>query len=302
MSALIEKDLLGRTCLVTGASGGLGKAVARALARRGATVVLACRTLEKARAAAGEIKDLVRHARVDPMAVDLSSQASISEFAAAFMARHDRLHILINNASVSVLRRQLTADGIELAWATNVLAYFLLMTRFERLLRASAPARVVNVSSMMAFGLKLDDVEFERRRYGWIPVYAQAKQAERMLTWQFAQRLEGSGVTANALHPGGVRSELARNIQGSVTGGMMAALLKLAPQPETPARAVLRLAANPELEGVTGKYFHVTRERPCPHRDPELLEALWKLCERMTTPMPLPIFRTAAAWDVRAAS
>ena len=170
----------------------------------GAGVVLACRSHERGEAARRELEAETGNDRLSVMELDASRQASIRDFARELPKRHRQVHVLVNNAGLWSHRRQESVEGIELTWATNVLGYFLLCELLLDALRASAPARIVNVASRLARGLDLSDVEFKRRRYDGVAAYAQSKQAERMLTWALARRVLDTGVTANAVHPGGV--------------------------------------------------------------------------------------------------
>jgi NAD(P)-dependent dehydrogenase (short-subunit alcohol dehydrogenase family) len=280
----LDVSLAGRTCLVTGANSGIGRAAAQALAGLGARVVMACRDRARGEAARQEIVSATRNQDVELRIVDLASQASIRTFAAEVAAAHPKLHVLVNNAGIWKTKRQQSSDGIELTWATNVLGYYLLTDLLLDTLRASAPARVVNVASDLARDLDLSDVEFERRKYSGIRAYAQSKQADRMLTWALARRLEGSGVSANALHPGGVNTGIFRKGDAGVLARALLALLPLFTRsPEQGADTCVWLAASPQLEGVSGRYWVDRQQRPCPYHDPRREDELWDLCARMVT-------------------
>lgn len=278
----VQADLSGRVCLVTGASSGIGKVAASELARLGATVVLACRNAEKAEAVRREIVQATRNERTEVEIVDLALQRSIRDFASRFLARHAALHVLVNNAGVWLSRRTETAEGIETTWATNQLGYFLATQLLLPALRAGAPSRIVNVASNLAKGLDLDDVEFRRRRFDGRDAYAQTKQANRMWTRALARRLEGARVTANAMHPGFVATELFSKGAGLVGLAARAAAAVSARSPEEGADTVVWLAASPEVAGAHGRYWKDRREIPCRFRDVAAQEALWALCERMT--------------------
>jgi len=278
----MTSDLAGRVAIVTGASDGIGKEVARGLAARGARVVLACRNAERGETARADIVRTTGNGAVDVRLVDFSVPASIRAFAAAVLQEHPALHILVNNAGVWSPERRLTAEGLELTWATNMLGYFLTTTLLLDRLRASAPARVVVVASELAGDLDLDDLGFTRRPYGGVAAYAQSKQANRMFTWALARRLHGSGVTANALHPGGVATGIFRK-GGGLGGRVVHALTRLfARSPARGADTALWLAASPEVEGRTGLFFVDRRERRCRFRDEAHEERLWARCEVMT--------------------
>ena len=277
-------DLRGRTCLVTGANSGIGRAAAAGLARQGARVVMLCRDAERGEEARRAIAAETGSAAVELRLVDLSHQASIRAAVRRLAEEDQPLHVLVNNAGVWLHERQESPDGIERTWATNVLGYFLLTEGLLPLLRRGAPARVVSVASELAGELELDDVEFRRRRYGGIAAYSQSKQANRMWTWALARRLEGSGVTANAMHPGGVNTPLFRK-GGGLAGLAGAAYARaMGKTPEQGADTVVWLAASAEVEGVSGRFFIDRREVPCRFRGAAGEEALWRLCEGMIRP------------------
>jgi NAD(P)-dependent dehydrogenase (short-subunit alcohol dehydrogenase family) len=279
----VTTDLHGLTCLVTGANSGIGKEVARGVARMGARVVMACRDAGRGEEARGEIAASTGNRDVELTVVDLSRQASIREFARTFGARHGRLDVLVNNAGIWSNRREESADGIELTWATNVLGYFLVTDLLLGLLKAAPRARIVNVASLLARDLDLSDVEFRRRPYSGVTAYAQSKQANRMFTWALARRLEGTRVTANAMHPGGVNTALFAKGGGllSYAGSAYAKLFGKAPADG--ADTVLWLAASPDVDGTTGRFWIDRQEARCRYRDPDTEERLWDLCSSMIT-------------------
>jgi NAD(P)-dependent dehydrogenase (short-subunit alcohol dehydrogenase family) len=278
----ISVDLTNRTCLVTGATAGIGKEVARNLARMGATVVLACRSLERGQAARDEIARDTGSKKLSLLEVDLSSQASIRAAAKAFESEHERLHVLVNNAGTVSAQRRLGADGHELTWSTNVLGYHLLTKLLLERLKASAPARVVNVASEMAGGLDTTDLDFERRSYSAVAAYKQSKQANRMLTVALSERLAGSGVTVNVLHPGFVKTEINRDFILPLRALIRVYAFFAAKTPQGGADTPTWLAASPEVEGKTGKFWVDRKERACRFRDGPAIEALWALCEKET--------------------
>jgi NAD(P)-dependent dehydrogenase (short-subunit alcohol dehydrogenase family) len=271
-----------RTCLVTGANSGIGKEAARALAGRGDRVILACRDPQRGEAARKEITETTGNPAVELGMVDLGRQDSIREFARQFLESHRELHVLVNNAGMWANRRRETPDGIEQTWAVNVLGYFLLTELLLGRLRESAPARIVNVASRLAGDLDLEDVEFRRRSYSGVSAYSQSKQAHRMLTWALARRLEGTGVTANAMHPGGVNTPLFAK-GGGLLGMAASVYAKVsAKSPEEGADTVVWLASDPEVEGKSGEFWIDRRKVRCRFHDPAAEERLWALCASMT--------------------
>jgi retinol dehydrogenase-14 len=278
----LEVDLYGRVAVVTGANRGMGKETARELARMGAQVILACRNRERGEAAAAEIVATTGRSDVTVMEVDLSWPDSVRSFASSFHERFLTLDVLVNNAAVSLHSREVTADGFERHWATNVLGPHLLTKLLLPALEASGHGRIVTVSTRAAGGLDLSDIHYERRRYRGVGAYRASKQANRMLTWALAERLQGRPVTANALNPGYVLTELTTNV-----GGPMKILVRLTSfAAETPldgADTAIWLAASPEVEGVTGKFWNKRREIRCRFRNAAMIEQLWALAEQQTS-------------------
>jgi NAD(P)-dependent dehydrogenase (short-subunit alcohol dehydrogenase family) len=272
-------DMNGKRTIVTGPTSGVGREIALQLADLGAELILACRAVKKGEEIAEEIENRTGLKAV-VMMIDTSSQESIREFAREFRGRYDRLDVLINNAGGNrgTLPRIKSVDGIELTFATNVLGYFLLTQESLDLLKHSAPARIVNVASSFASDLDLDDLEFERRSFESFMAYAQSKACDRMLTWALVRRLEGTGVTANAMTPGLItETELYRNATPELvqrltqfSGGRTSA---------QGADTAVWLASDPDMEGVTGKFFEDREQLECEFRNMEAEEKLWRICE-----------------------
>ncbi|HEX6748791.1 MAG TPA: SDR family oxidoreductase [Longimicrobium sp.] len=269
----------GRVCVVTGASSGIGKATAKELARRGATVALVVRSPERGRAALAEIERDAgcRDARI--VLADLSRQADVRRAADELLAAFPRIDVLVNNAAVYTRRRRLSDDGIEMQWAVNHLAPFLLTNLLLPRLVASAPARVVTVSSNaheMA-DLRWDDLEMRRRRYRGFRQYGNTKRANVLFTRELARRAAGTGVTANALHPGVVATDLLLN--GFPPIRLFRRWMRT---PEQGAATAVHLAASPEVAAVTAKYFVDERAVSlfASTRD-ETARRLWEISERM---------------------
>ena len=246
----------GKTVLVTGANQGIGKATAIALARKGAQVVIVARNPDKGRAALAEVEAAGPGQGAELIVADLSLQTEVRRAAAEFLSRHTRLDVLVNNAGVFVPERHETLEGVEETFAVNHLAPFLLTSELLGVLKASAPSRVVTVSSEAHRGARMgwEDLQFFKRTYRGFKAYGQSKLANLLFTYELSRRLEGTGVTANALHPGVIASGF-----GQTYPGAMSILVKLA-RPflltsEEGATTSVYLASSPEVEGVSGKYF-----------------------------------------------
>ncbi len=281
--------LKGKLAIVTGASSGIGKEIARGLARQGADVILACRNLIKADAVKRELQADAPSASLSIMQVDLGKLASTRSFAKAFLDRYSKLDILINNAGSWSSDRQLGPDGIDLIWMTNVVAPHLLTQLLLPALSAAAKngadapdARIINIASTFAKGLNLNDVEYKQRKYNGANLYAAAKQADRMLTWALADQVRGSGVTANAMSPGLVKTDLNRSAKGfeKFLFGMVSKLGGRTPSEG--ADTAVWLAAAPELTGVNGKFWENRKELACKYRgDKAAILRLQSICETM---------------------
>ena len=256
-----------RVVMVTGSTGAIGKAIARQIAALpGYEVVLACRDEEKAKAAVREIVEATGNRKVRFELVDVSRRASIEALAARWSGP---LHVLVNNAAITPKRRQETPEGIDLQFATNVLGYFWMIEAFTPILRECAPARIVNVASAWSGELDLADLEFTRRPYSNQEAYRQTKQADRMLTVAFAERLHPLGITVNACHPAEVSSPLSRNLG-----------FALSQSPDEGARTPVWLATGPAGERETGKYFERMRPARCRFgEDRQVVEALFAACQ-----------------------
>ena len=293
MEALAQApELAGKVCLLTGATQGIGRATAQALGRqgRGLTLVLIARDPARGEQLAAELR---AHSRspIELLVGDLSSQAEVRRLAAAFLARHDRLHILINNAGAVFTRRQLSADGIELTWALNHLGYFLLTNLLLDTLKKSAPARIINVASSAhrrVPGINFADLQSEKN-YAGMRVYGQSKLANILFTRELAHRLAGSGVTANCLHPGVVRSGFALNTRSLLNLGyrLMGPFLRA---PEQAADDLVYLATSEAAKDVTGAYFIGRRPARSTRAASDLAAArrLWEVSCKQTGVSALP--------------
>ena len=277
--APLRVDLSGKTAVVTGATSGIGKEAAWELARMGARVTLVGRTRDKARAA---LEDLVtRGAARDKLAyaaADLARTGAVRGLADELAARHPTLDILLSNAGCYPAQRRITPDGFEESWATNTLAYELLTTRLHRNV-AAARGRIVYVGSTQAGDLDPTDLDWSRRRWNGVRAYRQTKQANRMLAWAWARRLEGSGATIDVAHPGGVNTNIpARH------AGLYGALAKVAfatqRTPSHGADVLVWLCASPDVEGKSGGFYKDRREIECRWKaDVAGSERLWEICQ-----------------------
>lgn len=285
----MAEDMKGKVVLITGATQGIGLATAKALAPLGATLVLVGRDPQRTAEAVAAVKALQpaqegASGGVEFLLADLSSMEAVRTLAAQFKSRFQRLDVLVNNAGGVFTKRELTVDGFERTFALNHLSYFLLTTLLLDVLKASAPSRIINVSSDAASGgrLNFDDVMGERKYRGFV-AYCHSKLANMFFTQELARRLESSGVTVNAVHPGVVASGFGRNTPGflkwvlSLVGGFMLT-------PEKGAGTSVFLATSPTVQGVTGKYFKKSKAAtwPRPARNDEARARLWTLSEQLT--------------------
>ena len=273
------REIRGRLALVTGPTTGIGLEIASQLADLGAHLVLACRDLARGEALAGELR---RRTGTDAHVVhlDASDRASIRACALTCRERFPALDVLVNNAGLAHGERRLSPDGIELTFATNVLGYWLLTEELRGLLEARGSGRIVNVASLFAQPPDLDDLQFAQRPYDGLEAYAQSKACNRMLTWAVARRLAGTGVTANAYAPGFVAGTgLSRDLPPAVR-----ILYRQRPgrTHAEGADTAVWLAASPDLEDVSGRFFMDRQETPCELRDEGWEERLWERCEELT--------------------
>ncbi len=268
-----------RLAIVTGPTSGIGREIASQLAASGMTVVLACRDLGRGESTRQTITSRTGSNRLSILELDTSSQTSIRHFAREFKRQHSRLDVLVNNAGVHLRKRQKSVDGIELVFATNVLGYHLVTRELLDVLRASAPARIVNVASTYAGNLDLEDLEFVRRPFDGTKSYQQSKACNRLLTWALARRLEGSGVTANAMAPGLVQTGLYRDTPVPIRLLLRVMGAFVGRSVETGADTAVWLATSAEVEGLSGRFFEQRREIPCQFRQETAEERLWAACE-----------------------
>lgn len=273
-----------RACVVTGANSGIGKEIARGLAAQGSRVIMVARNREKGEAARAEVSDSTNNEGVELVICDLSSQRQVRELASTILERCDRLHVLVNNAGLILKERVLTEDGMETAFAVNHLAPFLLTNLLRRRLEASAPSRIVAVSSGAHRGTEFD-FDDPNANHGYEPwdVYSKSKLANVLFTRELARRLRGTGVTATCFHPGVVRTGFGRQGPPSLMFGTWIGRLLLL-SPKDGADTGVWLASSSEVEGASGGYYEKRRlVDPSPAAcDPDASARLWELSERLT--------------------
>lgn len=275
--------MTGKTVLITGATNGIGKAAAHALAKQDAHVLIVGRNPQKCAETVAEIQRSTGNQAVEALTADLSSLAEVRRLADQVKATSPRLHVLLNNAGAYYNARQNSADGYEMSFALNHLSYFYLTVLLLDLLKASAPARVINVSSGAHMFAKLNLTDpHDPKNYNGFRIYGETKLANVVFTYALARRLQGTGVTANAMHPGLVRTGFGHNNSGLITR-IFGVLQRFGLTPEQGADTAVYLASSPDVEGVTGKYF-IKRRATASSRasyDQQAGEALWALSERL---------------------
>lgn len=293
----------GRVALVTGATSGIGKAIATALAREGATVVVVGRTTSRAEEAMQDIIRDVPTAKLEPLACDLSSQASIRSAAGGFLSRHDKLDVLVNAAGVFRKERHVTPEGLEMTFATNVMAYFLLTNQLlDALKRASSaesgaassgsgPAgggvktsRVVNIASRYSnTKIDFDDLQTAKGKYSYLRSTPPTMLGRVLLTQEFAERLQGTGVVVNAVHPGLVKDTA---LLQDVGGPFRWITNKFGKPADKAVETAVWLATSPEAAAVSGRFWSKGKEMPTPGMasDPEARKRFWDACARLANP------------------
>ena len=274
----------GKICLITGGTNGIGKSTAQGLARLGATVVIVGRDVQKTAQVTEEIRSATGNENVDSLLADLSSQQAVRRLASDFKRKYSQLHVLLNNAGGTFTTRQLSVDGIEMTFALNHLAYFLLTNLLLDTLKASAPARIINVSSNAHSGGKIDFDNLQgERSYSSFGPYGNSKLANILFTIELARRLEGTGVTGNALHPGFTSTGFGKNNPGFLMKIMGAVVPLIARSPEKGAATSIYLASSPEVQSITGKYFVDCKvTQPAPQAtDMAVAKKLWDVSAEM---------------------
>lgn len=284
-----------QTCLVTGANSGIGRAIATGLAEQGARVIMVCRDRGRGEAARKAIRAATGNPAVDLLLADLSRQREIRRLSDQIHDRNDRLDVLVNNAGLISRRRQVTEDGLELQLAVNHLAYFLLTHLLLDLLRAGAPARIINVASTghSRGRIEFDNLQGEKRYRAW-QTYMNTKLANVLFTYELARRLEGSGVTANCVGPGVTFSGLMRRYSRALDL-LWKLLHRFFKPPELSADNPVYLATAPEMKAVTGRYFRYRKPVGTSERsyDRQLQRRLWQVSADLTGVDPEALGRSA---------
>jgi len=281
-------SMQGKVCMVTGATRGIGYAVAKGLAQKGANVVIVGRSEERIRTALTGIRQAVNGACVEGLLADLSSQADVRKLARDFSARYSTLDVLVNNVGATILKYQQSPDGLEMTWALNYLNHFLLTHLLLNSLRAAAnangEARIVEVTSSV---YRFSDPQFKRlqqqKGYNGVLAYAQSKRAIQVYTHELARRMQGTGVTINAITPGFVATNIAGG-NGFLATIMMALIKRVSKPVDEGVRPIVHLASAPELCGKSGGYYKSFTAMPddplC--KDQDIAARLWKMSEEMT--------------------
>lgn len=275
--------MTGKTVLITGATNGIGKEAARGLAKLGARVLIVGRDAQKCAQTVAELQTSTGNQAIEALRADLSAMSEVRRLADEVKARCPRLDVLLNNAGAYFDKRLTSADGYEMTFALNHLSYFYLTNLLLDLLKASAPARIVNVSSDAHRFARLNLINPHKPPvYSGFRIYGESKLANVVFTYELARRLEGTGVTVNAMHPGFVRSGFGRNNTGLIAK-IFGAMQRFALTPEQGADTLIYLASSPEVEGVSGKYFTKRKAVPTSRAsyDQATWEALWTLSERL---------------------
>ncbi len=279
-----QTSMRGRTCMITGASSGIGRETATALAQLGAKLFLVCRDRARGAETAAEIRSKTGSQDITVLLADLSSQQSIRQLAAEFLKTGEPLHVLVNNAGVVNLTRTLTVDGFEMVFALNHLAYFLLTNLLLDRLGTSAPARIINVASHAHrwAAVDFDNLQGERS-FRAMRIYGQSKSANILFTYELARRLQGTGVTANCLHPGAVATGLGKN-NGAWARTIIGILRPFFRTPAQGARTSIYLASSPDVTATTGKYFVDCRPARSSNAsyDEAAARRLWKISAELT--------------------
>ena len=275
----------GRVCMITGATSGVGYHAAKRLAKGGARLVLVCRNAEKAARVKDEL-ECEHQSSVRILRADFSKLGEVRKAAVTILEEYPRIDVLINNAGIHNTRRTLTENGVETVFCVNHLASFLFTRLLLPRILESAPARIIQVNSQghRFGGLDLNDLNWERRRYRGLQGYGASKVAQLLTVWELADRLQGTGVTINAMHPGAVRTNIGMNNGLLYQWYQRYLLWPLLKDPVISGEAIYFLAAAPEMAAVSGRFFNLTiNEKPASHAlDRAIGKKIWKISETLT--------------------
>lgn len=278
-------DMNGKVVMITGANSGIGKETAIELAKMGANIVMVCRSRKRGEKALEEIKEMANSEKIELYIADLADQRSIRSMVERFKKSHDKLHVLINNAGVMLSKRTTTPEGYESTFAINHLGHFLLTNLVLDMLKASSSARIINVSSSAHKFAKLnfDDIDNEHKYRGY-RTYANSKLFNILFSYELARRLEETGITVNALHPGVIRTNLGKNNTNKLIKLMSFIFRLFMMSPEKGARTTVYLASSPEVENVNGKYFVNRKQKKSSKISYEqtLQNKLWEISADLT--------------------
>ena len=272
-------NMNGKVCLVTGATDGIGKVSARVLAELGAKVIIVGRNPEKSAIVLAELRSISGNKNIDLLMADLAVMQEVRDLAEQVISRYDRLDVLLNNAGGYFTKHEITSDGLEMTFALNHMSYFLLTNKLMELLKYSAPARIVNVSSDAHYGV---DIEFENlngeQEYKAWKAYQKSKLANVLFTYELLKKVPGN-ITVNCLHPGFVATNFGHN-----NGGFFGPVLKIAQRisaidPEEGAKTSIFLCSAPEVKGVSGKYFYKCQPKTSSResRNEDTGKRLWQI-------------------------
>ena len=278
-------DMNGKVVMITGANSGIGKETAIELAKMGANIVMVCRSRERGEKALEKIKEMANSEKIELLIADLADQSSIRKMVERFKKSHDKLHVLINNAGVMLSKRTTTPEGYERTFAINHLGHFLLTNLVLDMLKASSPARIINVSSSAHKFAKLnfDDIDNEHKFSGF-RTYANSKLFNILFSYELARRLEGTEVTVNALHPGVIRTNLGKDNTNKLIRLLSTIFRLFMMSSKKGARTTVYLANSPDVENVNGKYF-VNRKQKKSSKisfEQTLQNKLWEISANLT--------------------
>ena len=276
----------GKTVVITGGNAGIGKATAIALAQKGAEIIFTSRNENKAKEALSEIKKASNSEKVSYVLVDLGSQKSVRKAAEELKTKCPQIDVLINNAGCYISDLQLNTDGIEMQFGTNHIGHFLLTNLILDNIKASGKARIINLSSIAhksTRALNFDDINYQKEEYGGWKSYSRSKFCNILFTKELALRLEKDGITVNAVHPGGVRTEIAEKNANWFTKLGWIVMKPLMITVEKGAATSIHLASSPQVEGISGHYWAMSKQywSNKPSQDPELAKNLWLKSEEL---------------------